>query len=199
MKTKYILYFFLALMGGLIFMAILFPSVLTGFLKRPELYPHILFIHVLSTTLFFANAVVGMFWEGRSLVSGKKEVILHTYGTVTYLDARFSSPLIILSVLSGISLSMIVGDLWQIGWLSLSLILFMLSGAIWVISDIPTQYRLKKLLSELKPEDEKLPDELIQIYKQRWWIGIAGVAPLFIVFILMVYKPDIPAPAVLFK
>jgi uncharacterized membrane protein len=199
MKTKYVLYFFLVLMAGLIITALLFPAMLANLLQQPQLYPHILFVHILATTLFFANAVVGMFWERQSLRSGKKAVILHTYATVSWLDAHLSSPLIILSVLSGISLSMMMGDLWQIGWLSSSFILFMLSGLIWVISDIPTQYRLKRLLADLNPSEEALPEALIRLYTVRWWIGLAGVLPLLIVFILMVYKPDIPALSALFK
>jgi len=199
MKTKLVLYFFLALMAGLIITAIVVPEVLRNILQQPELYPHMLFVHILATTLFFANAVVGMFWERQSLRSGKKAVILHTYATVSWLDAHLSSPLIILSVLSGISLSMMMGDFWQIGWLSSSFILFILSGLIWVLSDIPTQYRLKRLLAELNPDDEGLPEALINLYTIRWWIGLAGVLPLFVVFILMVYKPDIPTLAALFK
>ena len=199
MKTKYVLYFFLGLMALLILTAIFFPAVLTDLLKQPALYPHLLFVHILSTTLFFANAVIGMFWEGLSLRSEKKEVILHTYTSVSWLDAHLSSPLIILSVLSGISLSLIMGNLWQIGWLSASFILFILSGLLWVVSDIPTQYRLKALMAELKPSDEALPEALMGLYRLRWWIGLAGVLPLLLVFILMVYKPDIPAVAALFR
>ncbi|MBL8967791.1 MAG: DUF2269 family protein [Spirochaetaceae bacterium] len=192
MKTKHVLYGFLALMAGLILLALLFPAELTALLRQPALFGHALFVHVVSVTLFFGNAVVGMLWELQSLKSGRKEIFLHTYGTVTWLDARFSSPLIILSVLSGVMLSVILGDLWQIGWLSWGFVLFLLSGLFWVLSDIPTQYRVKKLVANLDPEDPTLPAELTRLLKLRWWISMAGVIPLAIVFALMVYKPELP-------
>lgn len=190
---------FLAVMAGLIAFAAFFRSEFVALLNRPALHGHMLFIHVAAATLFFANAVVGMFWESRSLASGRKEVILHTYATVAWLDARFSSPLIVLSLVAGLSLSFMMGELWEIGWLSLGFVLFLLSGLIWVLSDIPTQYKVKRLMAALDPADSALPDELVRLFKLRWRIGLAGVAPLVVVLALMVYKPDIPAVASWFR
>ena len=136
-----------------------------------------------------------MAWERRSLISGRKEVIVHTYNTVAYMDARLSSPLIILSVMSGLSLSVSMGDFWQIGWLSVSFILFIFSGVIWVAGDISSQYKIKRLMATLNPADETLPGELTHLLYIRWWVGLAGVVPLVITFILMVYKPEILAVA----
>ncbi len=156
---------------------------------------HARFLHIAAVTLFFSNAVIGMIWERRSLASGNKEIILYTYNTVAFLDSLLSSPLIILSVLGGLSLSFQQGDLMQIGWLSVSFLLFIFSGIVWVITDIPTQYKFKRLISSMSEEDQSLPAELIRVMKLRWWIGIAGVLPLITVFALMVYKPDMAAVA----
>lgn len=198
MKTKHILFAFLALMAGMIAFALFFTSQFIALLNQPALRGHALFVHIAAATLFFANAVVGMAWEKRSLASGRKEVILHTYETVAYLDARLSSPLILLSLVSGLMLAFIMGDLWQIGWLSSGFVLFMLSGLFWVVGDIPAQYKVKRLIAGLNPADPDLPDELIRLLKLRWWISLSGVAPLAIAFVLMVYKPDIPALGALF-
>ncbi len=191
MKTKFVLFGFLAIMAGMIGFAIFFQEAFIDLMKHPALSGHARFLHITAVTLFFANAVVGILWEKLSLASGSKEVILHTYNTVAFLDSRFSSPLIILSLLGGLSLSFRMGELWQIGWLSVSFLLFLLSGIFWIATDIPTQYRIKKLISSLKPEDQTIPDELTRLLKLRLWISIVGVVPLVIVFILMVYKPEI--------
>ncbi len=195
MKQNYVLIGFLAIMAGMIGFAIFFQETFIALLKNPVLYRHARFIHIAAVTLFFSNAVIGIVWERKSLAAGRKEVILHTYNTVAFLDARFSSPLIILSLLGGLSLSFSMGELWKIGWLSVSFLLFLLSGIFWIVSDIPTQYKIKQLISSLTPEEQTLPDELVRLLKLRWWISIAGVVPLVIVFILMVYKPEIKAAA----
>ncbi|MDZ7795252.1 MAG: DUF2269 family protein [Spirochaetia bacterium] len=199
MKTKYILFVSLTIMAGLIAFALFFREEFIAVLNQPTLYSHALFVHVTAASFFFANAVIGMLWEMRSLASGRKEVILHTYATVAWLDARFSSPLIVLSLVAGLSLSFMMGELWEIGWLSLGFVLFLLSGLIWIVSDIPTQYRVKRLMANLDPGDPSLPEELLRLFKLRWRIGLAGVAPLVVVFILMVYKPDIPTLASWFR
>jgi len=198
-KTKTILIVFLVVMAGLIGFAVLFQDTFIALLRNPALLRHARFLHIIAISLFFANAVIGIIWERRSLDSGSKEIILHTYNTVTFLDSLFSSPLIILSLLGGLSLSFNLGELWQIGWLSVSFLLFLLSGMIWIASDIPTQYKVKRLMSQLSQEDQHLPLELIKLLKLRWWISMAGVFPLVIVFILMVYKPDITAVADWFR
>ncbi len=199
MKTKYFLIGFLTIMAGMIVAALLFQKEFTTLLMQPSLSIHARFVHIASATLFFANAVIGMLWEMRCLKSGSKEAILHTYSTVSWLDARFSSPLIILLVVAGLSLSFSAGDIWQVGWLSAGFVLFMVSGIVWVASDIPAQYKVKKLMAKLDSADSALPPELLRLLKLRLWIGLAGVVPLVIVFILMVYKPDIPTLALLFR
>jgi uncharacterized membrane protein len=191
MKSKAVLVFFLAVMTGMVVVALAFPAELQELLNRPSLYRHLLFAHIVATALFFANAVVGILWEARALASGRAHIVLHTYDTVAWLDAGFSSPLIVLALISGIMLSIALGGMWQIGWLSLAFLLFVLSGVVWVVSDIPTQYRIKKLIAAVDPDAERLPEELMRLLRMRLWISIAGVLPLVMVFVLMVYKPEI--------
>lgn len=195
MKPTRVLIFFLALMAGMIGAAFLFQEAFTAFLKHPALYSHARFLHIAASALFFSHAVIGIMWEQHSLADGSKEIVLHTYRTVAFLDARFSSPLIIISVLGGLSLSLSIGGLWETGWLSVSFLLFLVSGVLWIVFDIPTQYKIMQLSSGLTPEDRSLPDELVRLLKRRRWISLAGVVPLMIIFILMVYKPDIQAVA----
>lgn len=197
--TRIILTIFLLMMGAMVVLAVVFKDSFVALLNNPALLKNARFLHIFAVSLFFSNSIVGILWERQSLASGSKEVILHTYNTVTLLDALFSSPLIILSLLGGLSLSFNAGDLWEIGWLSVSFLLFILSGIIWIVSDIPTQYKVKNLLAHLNPDDQHLPVELIRLLKLRWWIGMAGVLPLLVVFMLMVYKPDIKAVAYWFR
>lgn len=197
--AKIILFFFLAVMAGMIAFAIVAKEAFMALMSQPALIQHARFFHIAAVTLFFSNAVIGMFWERRSLVSGSKEIILHTYNTVMLLDSALSSPLIVLSLLGGLSLSFQLGDLFRIGWLSVSFLLFILSGVVWVVSDIPTQYKMKRLLASIDETDQSLPPELIRVMNLRWWIGILGTLPLAAAFVLMVYKPDILAVAEWFK
>jgi uncharacterized membrane protein len=189
----------LVIMAAMIIAAVFFKDPFIWLMKRPEIWINARFLHIAAATIFFSNAVIGMIWERRSLASGNKEIILYSYNTVTALDALLSAPLIILSLVGGLSLSFRLGELMQIGWLSFSFILFLFSGIVWVISDIPTQYKAKQLITHISPDDKSIPAELIRVMKLRLWIGIAGVLPLVAAFILMVYKPVMPAVANWFR
>lgn len=188
--TKIVMIVLLIIMGLMIVAAVLFRDAFRSFMQLPALLTNARFLHITAAMLFLSNAAVGMLWERRSLSSGNKGIILYTYHTVTFLDSLLSAPLIILTLIGGLSLSFRFGELMQVGWLSVSFLLFLLSGAVWVVSDIPTQYKVKQLLSKIQPEDQSLPAELVRVMKLRWWIGLAGVLPLVAVLVLMIYKPD---------
>lgn len=189
----------LAVMAAMILAAVFFKEDFLSLMQQPLIQKHARMLHIAAATIFFANAVVGMIWERRSLATGDKQIVLYTYQTVTLLDTLLSSPLIILSLIGGLSLSFRIGELMQIGWLSFGFLLFLLSGLVWVVTDIPTQYKVKHLIASIKPEDQTLPAELVRIMKLRWWIGMAGVLPLVAAFFLMVYKPDMIAVADWFR
>ena len=197
--TKIILLLLLAVMAAMILGAVFLKDAFVALMLQPMLQSHARMMHIAAATIFFANALVGMIWERRSLATGNQQIVLFTYNTVTTLDSLLSSPLIILTLIGGLSLSFRLGELMQIGWLSVSFLLFLLSGLVWVITDIPTQYKVKRLIARIQPEDQTLPEELIRVMKLRWWIGIAGVLPLVVVFFLMVYKPDLVAVADWFR
>lgn len=192
MKRKRLLTFYLVLMGALIGLGLLFPKAFLAFFDQPDLYLTAKFVHIVCVTLFFANVVIGTLWETRSLVSGKPEVIRFTYDTVTWLDAVFTAPLILLSILSGIMLGTILGGVWTIGWLSIAFCLFLGSGVFWIVADIPTQYKVNKLFVRVEPGSSSLPRELTRLLWLRMGINLLSIAPLLFIFFLMVHKPELP-------
>jgi uncharacterized membrane protein len=195
MKTKPFLFLSLFLMAGLIVYGLAFPDSFEGLLRKPEFYIHAKFLHILCVTLFFANAIIGMIWETRSLLTGDPKIVQHTYNTVVWIDAMFTAPLILLSVVSGIMLGTILGGVWTIGWVSISFVLFFLSGLIWVVADIPTQYKVKAQFKKLAPDASELTPELRRLLWQRMGISLVGTVPLFVILYLMVHKPDLPKVA----
>ena len=179
-------------MLSLLVAGLLFPEQFTSLLERPELYLHAKFVHVLCVTLFVANAVIGTIWETRSLLSKNIGVIRHTYQTVVWLDAVFTAPLIIISVMSGITLGTILGGVWSLGWLSVAFALFLFSGAVWVIADIPTQYKVNQHFRALSEDAQEIPAPLLKLLWRRTGISLLGTAPLIIIFYLMIHKPALP-------
>lgn len=195
MKANALLKFNVGVMGLLLLLGLIFPKAFTALLRRPELYLHLKFAHILSVTLFFANTVIGSLWEIRSLQSGRPEIIEHTYKTVLWLDCVFTAPLILIAVLSGITLGTILGGIWSIGWLSAAFCLFLLSGLVWLSADLPNQHKINRLFLTVPKGAETLPPELRRLLWRRMGINFLGFAPLLVIFFLMIHKPDLPQAA----
>lgn len=168
------------------------PKQFTTFLERPEFYLHAKFFHILSVTLFFANTVIGTIWEIRALLTKQPEIIRHTYSTVTWLDGVFTAPLIIVAVMTGIMMGTVLGGVWSIGWLSTAFLLFLSSGAVWIVADLPSQYKIKALFKTVPAGAATLPAELTRLLWRRMAINFLGFAPLLVIFFLMIHKPEIP-------
>lgn len=182
---------YLFLMGALIVVGLLFPVAFLHFFTQPEFYLHAKFIHIVSVTLVFSNAVIGTLWETRSLYLGDVKIIRYTYSTVVWLDALLTAPMILLSVLTGILMGTTLGGVWTIGWLSIAFALFLFSGVVWLLFDIPSQYKIKRLFLTLPKEAESLPPELLTLLKFRLKLNLFTLVPFLFIFYLMVLKPEL--------
>jgi uncharacterized membrane protein len=191
-RSKRLLLFYLAVMGLLLLAGLLWPDHFTAALARPQFYLHAKFVHVLFVTLLFGNAVIGTMWEIRSVMSGRTDIVRYTYATVSWLDAVFTAPLIIVSVVSGIMLATILGGVFRIGWVTVGFSLFLLTGLVWVLADIPNQYRLNRLLDASNGGAGGFSPELKVLLRRRMAVNAFGILPLLIVFYLMVHKPQMP-------
>ncbi len=193
--TRHLLGLSLGAMAALTVFAILSPGGFTAAMTRPSWYLHAKFAHVLSVTLFFANAVIGTLWELRSLHDGRPPIVRYTFRTVAWLDAVFTAPLILIALTSGLMLATTLGGVETLGWVSISLCLFILSGVVWVIADIPMQYRVNRLFDAVAADAVSLPEPLRRLLRFRMLINLMGILPLLVGFYLMVHKPAVPAVA----
>ena len=193
MKTRRALLASLVVMGLLIAIAVVAPHRVEDFLRRPQLYLHAKFVHVLSVSLFLGNVVIGTLWETRSLLSKRAEIIRYTYETVAWLDAVFTAPLILLVVVSGLMLGTIAGGVFTLAWLVVAFATFALTGLVWLALDIPTQYRVKRLFREAPAEVAELPAPLLRVLRFRVVLNAGAVVSLLVVLFLMVHKPELPA------
>ncbi len=193
MKTRRTLLGSIVVMGLLIAVSVIAPHGVESLLRRPELYLHAKFVHVLTVSLFLGNVVIGTLWETRSLLSKRAAIIRYTYDTVAWLDAVFTAPLIVLVVVTGLMLGTIDGGVFSLAWLVVAFATFALSGLVWLAFDIPTQYRVKRLFREAPADAAELPAALLRVLRFRVVLNACAVMALLVVLYLMVHKPELPA------
>lgn len=178
-------------MGGLIGFGLLFPTTFKSMFSHPEVHLYAKFFHILSVTTVFANALIGTLWETRGLLSRRGEVIRYTYQTVTWMDSVLTAPLILIAVVSGVLMATNLGGVWTLGWLSIAFVTFLFSGVMWVVLDIPTQYRVNKLFNGLDTKSDILPSQLMGLLWFRLGVNIFSLLPLIAIFVLMIFKPEL--------
>lgn len=99
-----------------------------------------LLLHLAGVVLFVGNIMTAAFWKVRAEFQKNPAVIHHAVKNVMLADFVFTIPGLILIVVSGITMAVRTGiSMHGFNWLTLSLILFAITGVIWLAILIPLQ------------------------------------------------------------
>lgn len=98
-----------------------------------------------------------------------------------------------MALVSGLMLGTLAGGVFSSGWLVVAFALFALSGLVWLLLDIPTQYRVKRLMSDVPMDAKELPEAVLRLLRFRLGLSAGAIGLLFVVLTLMVHKPDLPS------
>jgi uncharacterized membrane protein len=99
-------------------------------------------LHILGAVLFLGNIIVTGFWMLLAERSGNEPSIRFAAIAVNWADVFFTAPGVILLLGNGVLLSQQWGGLYHQLWIRMALVLFTLSGVVWVAALIPRQNRL---------------------------------------------------------
>lgn len=146
-------------------------------------------IHVIAAVVFVGNIVVTAVWKALADRTRDPRVIAFGQRLVTLTDYVFTAPSAVVVLASGLMLmSQYRVPLWQIPWLLWGLLLFAVSGALWVAVLIPVQVKQARVLRNAI--GGVIPEDYWRLGR-RWMIAgtAATVLPLINVY-LMVMKPS---------
>jgi uncharacterized membrane protein len=148
-----------------------------------------LFLHIAGVILSIGNFIVTAFWKIRADAQKDAAIIHHSVKNVMLADYLFTLPGTILILGSGLIMA-IKANLPMAGfnWLTLSLILFGITGALWLFILIPVQRKMIQLSSKMMDNQEIAPD--YQRSSFLWAVAgvIATVLPIVIMY-FMIMKP----------
>lgn len=109
---------------------------------------------------------------------------------VVLADWIFTTPSIIIQLLTGIALTHILGYELTQGWVFWALILYFFAGACWM-PVVWMQIKMRDMAKHALDTGEALPRRYWKL--DRWWVMLGSLAfpAIIIVFYLMVYRPEI--------
>jgi uncharacterized membrane protein len=106
-------------------------------------------LHLIGVLLAVGNIVTAAFWKVRADTSGNPAVIHYATRNVMLADYVFTIPGLILIVVSGGIMAERAGyPLSGFNWLTLSLVLFAITGIIWGVMLIPLQRKMIRISAE---------------------------------------------------
>jgi len=152
-------------------------------------YFYIKLIHVIFVIIFLGNITIGLFWKMFAEKTKDPDKIAFAFKGIIKADRYFTVPGVIIITLFGIAGAMHAGiPILGTGWILWSIILFSISGVVFMLKLVP----LQKQLAALAFDREKFNwDEYHKLSKQWDLWGYVALLTPWIATILMVIKPNI--------
>lgn len=145
-------------------------------------------IHILSATILFGTGIGSAFYM--FMANRRKDIAGIYFATrhVVIADWIFTTPSVIVQLVTGIALAHTLGLSLTERWVFWSLILYFFAGACWV-PVVWMQIRMRDMARSALETGTALPDRYWRF--DRWWIALGSLAfpAVLIVIALMVMKP----------
>jgi uncharacterized membrane protein len=147
-------------------------------------------LHVASVVAFLGNITTGLFWHSHALRTRDPRLIAHAMDGIIRSDRIFTIPGVILIIISGLATAIVGGlPIVRTPWILWSLVLFAVSGVVFVVRVAPLQRELRALAQAGVDRDafDLLPYKAVA---RRWemWGALALATPIA-ALVFMILKP----------
>jgi uncharacterized membrane protein len=147
-------------------------------------------VHVAAVVIFLGNIITGLYWHARAARTRDARLVAHAMEGIIRSDVIFTIPGVVLIIVSGIATALIGGHpILRTPWILWSLVLFSVSGILFVARVAPLQRQLQTI-AEDGQRIGSLDWDRYSAVARRWeiWGGLALVTPLA-ALVLMILKP----------
>jgi len=116
------------------------------------------------------------------------QLVAHTAAIVVIADWIFTASAVVVQPITGALLAMRVGWSLTEGWIVLSLLLYLLVGALW-IPVLFMQRRMRDLARGAAGRDEALPEAYFRLYRRWFACGVPAFTLVLLIWWLMITRP----------
>lgn len=157
-----------------------------------DLYLPLKLLHVIAVVAFLGNIVTGLFWHAHAVRTRDPRQLAHTMDGIIRSDRLFTVPGVIGIIATGVAAA-IYGNypLLRTGWILWTLILFTISGLVFMARVAPLQRQLLAL-AKAGVQSGTFAFADYHAVAARWeiWGAIALLTPMA-GLVLMVLKPSL--------
>jgi uncharacterized membrane protein len=145
-------------------------------------------VHILSATILFGTGLGSAFYM--FMANRSKDVASISFATrhVVIADWLFTTPAVIVQLISGLWLVRITSYGFSDLWVLWALGLYLFAGLCW-LPVVVMQFRMRDLARRAQQHETPLPAHFWHL--NRWWIFLGALAfpAILVVFYLMVFRP----------
>src|SRR5262245_53868408 len=148
------------------------------------------YVHVIGASVLLGTGAGIAFFMLLGHLTGKPVVVASIARIVVIADFLFTATAVVVQPMTGVALAWHMGwSLWE-GWIALSILLYLFTGAFWM-PVVWMQMRMRDLATDAAASNQPLPATYQRLF--WWWFafGFPAFAAVLAIFWLMIAKPQI--------
>ncbi len=148
------------------------------------------YVHVIGASVLLGTGAGIAFFMLLGHLTGKPVIVAAIARIVVIADFLFTATAVVVQPITGVALAWHIGwSVWD-GWIAVSIILYLVTGAFW-LPVVWMQMRMRDLAVKAAASGQPLP---AAYHKLFWWwfaFGLPAFGAVLAVFWLMIAKPQI--------
>jgi uncharacterized membrane protein len=146
------------------------------------------YLHVIGAAVLLGTGVGIAFFMLLAHLRGRTETIADVARTVVIADFVFTATAIVAQPVTGVLLAHAVGYSLCEGWIALSILLYLVTGAFW-LPVVWMQMRMRDLARTAALQGAALPRRYHRLFWTWFSFGVPAFAAVLAIFWLMIAKP----------
>lgn len=153
------------------------------------LYFVLKFAHVIGAAVLLGTGAGIAFFMLLAHRDGRPQVVAGVARIVVIADFLFTATAVVVQPVTGVWLAFHVGYSLTEGWILLSIVLYLVTGAFW-LPVIWMQMRMRDRAAAAVRDDTPLPDDYRRLFGLWFAFGFPAFAAVLAIFWLMIQRPS---------
>lgn len=153
-------------------------------------YAALLFVHMIGAAVLLGTGAGIAFFMLMAHRTGDAKIVAAVARIVVIADFLFTASAVVVQPLTGVLLARSVGYPLSSGWIVLSIVLYLVTGAFW-LPVVWMQARMRDLAREAARVGAPLPSAYHRLFRAWFAFGFPAFAAVLAIFWLMITKPTI--------
>jgi uncharacterized membrane protein len=149
------------------------------------------YLHLIGAAVLLGTGAGIAFFMLMAHFTGKPVVVAGVARIVVIADFLFTATAVVMQPVTGVALAWEAGHSLTDGWIVLSIILDLVTGAFW-LPVVWMQMRMRDLAQEAAANGAPLPERYHRLFWLWFAFGFPAFAAVLAIFWLMMTRPAIP-------